>query len=489
MLLQLKRAAALLTAVVIAAAPMQAAARDYSYIPYEGYAYNRWDEAVPAAVAYQPDRYIQGDREGKAAFSSPVDLFVDGNGRFYILNEKDAGVVVLDREQNLVAEIKELTLPDGSVTTLMDPQGIYVKDDTIYIADLDQEAVLICDLSGKVSRKLTKPEKESYPQDKLFRPQKVLVDGANNVYVLLEGIYQGAATFDSDGVFTEFFGSNKVEVTASLLSAMFWRNFMTDEQIDSAVRSVPVEYTNFDIDKDNFIYTCTATNDTSTDELRKLNAVGDNILPSANYGDLETTYFKNRTLDTRFLDVCVNEDGFIFGLDGERGRVFVYDNEGEPVFIFGGMGAQLGRFQEPVAIEDDGQSIYVLDKTKNAIAVFSLTRYGRSVYDATVAFMDGRYTESKQMWSDVIMQNANCLVGYVGIGKALYQTGEYKEAMKYFKLGGSQSQESRAYTDLRKTVMRQYTGIGITVLVVLLAAWWIFRFVRRRRRRRADRSE
>ena len=461
-----------------------AAADGYRYIPYQGYAYDQWDDAQASAVAYKPDSQIRPDSAGQVRFASPVDFCIGPDGSFYILSAGAGGVTVLDKDQKPVRQIREFVMPDGSVRTLMNPNGLYVRDQKLYIADSDMEAVLVSDLQGKVEKLLVKQGDSSYPQDQLFRPQKVLADGLGNVYILLEGVYQGAATYNEQGRFTEFFGSNRIEATASVLAARFWRLFMTDEQIDNSIRNVPVEYTNFDIDEDNFIYSCTSINDTSTDELRKLTATGSNILPSANYGDMEATWFKNRTIDTHFVDVSVNGDGFIFGLDGERGRVFVYDNEGAPVAIFGGSGSQLGCFRTAAAIDCHGRSVYVLDKEKNAITVFVPTAYGNAVYDATVAFMDGRYQESLALWDEVIMQNANCLVGYIGIGKALYQTGQYEEAMRYFKLGGNRQQESMVFDDLRKNVMRKHTAAGIVILAAVFAAVRVSLYLLKKRRRR-----
>ncbi len=482
-----KRLSATLIAMVLmlSLTLITAQADGYVYIPYDGYSYDIWNEAVPSAVAYRPQEYILGLQDGESVFAAPTDMVIDQDGLIYVLNEKDNGIVVLDQNYKIVRKIDKFQKKDGEEVTLMAPNGLFVKDGLLYIADTDQEMAFICDMQGTILHTIVRPEDETYPAEALFRPQKILKDETGMTYILIEGIYQGAAAFDENYEFVEFYGSNRVEVTADILAQEFWRLFMTEDMIDNSYRNVPVEYTNFDIDHDGFIYTCTATNETSTDEIRKLNAVGDNILPSANYGDQTINYYKTHAVDTNFVDLCVNMDGFIYALDQQRGRIFVYDSEGQEVFIFGGKGSQLGAFQNPVAIDNYGQKLFVLDSKKNAITVFTMTEYGQNVYEATVAFMDGRYEQSKTLWENVITQNANCKIGYVGIGKALYQSGELEEAMRYFELGGAKKQESQVFNDWRQDTLRDYADIGITVAVIILLVVFGFRFYRKRRQKRA----
>ena len=54
---------------------------------------------------------------------------------------------------------------------------------------------------------------------------------------------------------------------------------------------------------------------------------------------------------TQFVDVTVDDDGFISALDLSRGRVFQYDEEMTLLYSFGNTGKQLGTFSYPVAIE------------------------------------------------------------------------------------------------------------------------------------------
>ena len=58
-------------------------------------------------------------------------------------------------------------------------------------------------------------------------------------------------------------------------------------------------------------------------------------------------------------------------LDRRRGRIFTYDHEGNLLYIFGGLGTQAGTFVTPVAIENIGNTIIVLDAYR---AEFSYSR-------------------------------------------------------------------------------------------------------------------
>ena len=60
-------------------------------------------------------------------------------------------------------------------------------------------------------------------------------------------------------------------------------------------RNVPVEYANFDIDADGFIYTVTEAANTTTDAVKKLNPAGYNIWDNAvgdeySFGDVASEY-------------------------------------------------------------------------------------------------------------------------------------------------------------------------------------------------------
>lgn len=455
----------------------------YQFIPYNSYSYNEWNEAVLSMDGYYPQRSFFSDKTGNEQFSQPVDMIIDDYGNFYILNAGTLDIVILDKELNFISRIRNFIMPDGTQINLSEPKGFYYSNDLLYIADSGLQKVLICNLSGSIVRTIEKPDNAMYPID-TFQPQKVLLDNMGNLYVLVQGIYQGALCFDKEDEFIGYYGENKVVATYDVLMQKFWRYFMTEDQIDSTSSIVPVEYTNFDIDKNGFIYTCTATGTKNTDEIRKLNSLGSNILTSKQYGDYQVAFYKDKYYRTTFCDICVNTNGFIFALDSTMGRIFVYDSQGEQAFIFGGNGNQVGCFQSPSAIDTYDSNVYVLDSKKNSITEFGMTEYGRAVEEATVAYSQGKYSESEQLWENVLKQNENYSLAYVGIGKAKYYQGDYKAAMEYFERGSDRAQESTAYKQLRKMTVRKNMTAWLIAILMFIAVIIIIKYQRRTKRER-----
>lgn len=188
---------------------------------YDVYNYDRWEEAIPSQAGYMAVRAVSGKDLGIGDFSEPSDLFRDAHDRFYIVDTKNNRIVVTNSDVDEVLQVMEtFTMPDGSVTTLKAPEGVYVSPETelIYIADYSNSRVLITDWDGNVQSEITKPDSELFSQELTFLPQKVLADKAGNVYVVLGNITTGAAMFNADGEFQGYYGANTVEATSQVIS-------------------------------------------------------------------------------------------------------------------------------------------------------------------------------------------------------------------------------------------------------------------------------
>ena len=217
--------AALLTMGVSSAAAERA--------PYESYNYDRWGEAVPSQAGFSAERSVSGYDLGVGAFESPSDIFCDHEHIFYIVDTGNDRIVAVNPDFDDVVKVYDsFTMPDGSKTTLNKPMGVYVsaENDYIYIADSDNSRVLISDKAGNVQGEIKKPESEVYDQKRTFLPQRVLADKAGNVYVVLSNITTGAAMFAPDGSFMGFYGANRVEPTAKIVSNYIRSIFMSDEK-------------------------------------------------------------------------------------------------------------------------------------------------------------------------------------------------------------------------------------------------------------------
>ena len=90
---------------------------------------------------------------------------------------------------------------------------------------------------------------------------------------------------------------------------------------------------------------------------------------------------------------------------------------------------------------------------------------------------DGLYQQARVIWEQVLSRNVNCELAYTGIGKALYEEGEFQEAMTYLKLGYDREAYSQAFRDYRMVVVRKYAPYLLTGLLLLILLVWIGRRV------------
>ena len=246
--------------------------------PYEVYNYDTWGEAIPSQAGYLAERSISGEDFDIEHFSSPNDIFKDDNDNFYLVDSGNNRIVVFDSQFNNVTKIYDTFKGlDGKDTTLSNPMGIFVDSSNgfMYIADNKNARVIKSDMDGNIISEFTKPTSEVYAQELTFLPQKVLVDSAGYVYVVVNNITSGAVMFNSDGEFVGFYGANKVKQTAEVISNYMWNLIATDEMRARRSKSVPIGFNNFDIDSEGFIYTCTQSE--NTDIIKKVNPAGENL--------------------------------------------------------------------------------------------------------------------------------------------------------------------------------------------------------------------
>ena len=456
---------------------------------------------MPAPIGYEPETVYIGQQLSDKTLKNPSDIFVDDNGIVYLSDTGNNRILILDPDLTLTSVLDTITFSNGTTEPLNKPSGLHVDGEgRIFVAQPDTGAplqessleadgrVLMLDQTGQVLSVFTKPDTDLIPTNIAFKPSRVLVNQLGTVFVIVDNLYLGAITYNMEGEFLTFYGANKVDVTLELLADYFWKQIMSQDQINSMARYVPTQYTSFDVDDDNFIYTCTKNVSNSLNEIKKLNAQGVDVLLAAehnvssstgNYGDLERGWFMGNTTDTQFTDIYVSKEGMIFGLDAARGRVFEYDQEGRLLNIFGSSGYQAGSFQTPCAIEGYDGKVYVLDSTKNTLTVFEPTTYGALIEEATQLYNDGRYQEARTIWKQVLEYNVNCELAYTGIGKALYESGEYQEAMVYLELGYDREAYSQAFSDYRMEVLRKYAPYVLTGTLVLILVIWIWRRIAR----------
>lgn len=464
---------------------------------YDPYSYDRWGDAVASQVGYTADSFIDGqlinglydlvesmegfdydEDEWKQllSFKEPSDIYITDDGLVYIADKGNNRIIVTDLDFNLVNYLDTFTY-NGETLKIKSPEGVFVDKYTgyIYVCDTENSRVLKSDTDGKVDRIFEKPTSEIYAQELTYNPKKVAVDKAGNVYVVVRSITKGAVMYDLEGEFLGFYGANRVEATSEIIMNAFWNTIASEAQRDRMTKTTPIGFTNFDIDDDGFIYTVTESSDVRTDTVKKLNPRGSNILyavvgDDVSFGDMPPAYWSIYTKQSALMDIDIGPNGEMNILDFAHGRIFQYDKMANLMFVMGGTGDQLGTFRSVTAIESYDNKIYVLDSRKNSITVFVRTAFGEIVTEATNLYNDGYYQESYEPWLNVIKYDGNYRRAYIGIGNALLNNEQYKEAMDYFEIAISRNRYNKAYEGYRGQILEKYFTPAIILIIVIVVA-------------------
>ncbi|MCY9663543.1 hypothetical protein M5X11_00890 [Paenibacillus alginolyticus] len=456
--------------------------RTYAEGPYQAYVYDECDHAKVAPNSYLPSGVFSGLDSGAGSFNDPQDLFVDSKGFIYVADTGNNRIVKLNDQFQKVDIIDKL-MWNGKETALSGPTGIFMgADGLLVIADKGSGRVLLVNNSKQVQLVIEKPSHPLIPQDFKFKPIKVSADEAGRIYVLSEGQFFGLMQFDSTGQFTGYFGSNKVEVTPAVVLEKFWKSILTKDQRDSMAKLLPIEYSNMDLGPDGFVYTTTIVSENSREEIKKLNPLGNNVLVGKkgelDFGDKEIPIKKSVKQDTAFVDLAVDRDGIIAGLDRTRGRVFEYDQDGNLLAVFGALGNQQGTFLQPNAVAFLNDSILVLDSGKRNITQFSLTEYGSQVRKAVILYNQGLYEEAASIWRNVAKRNIHSDIANVGIAKSLEKNGDYESALYYYKQGADRAGFSNNFSQIRIAAVRMNLPIVMSLLAVAVVGWYGYRAFR-----------
>lgn len=472
---------AVFTAVTVFPQEVQA-----STLPYQSYNYNYWMDIVYTPAPYVPEKTVSGpdlslDGEPIGSFSNPQDLCKSPTGDIYIADTGNNRIVVLDSQMNQVRKIIVSFDNNGVEDTFNQPYGVAVSESNqLYIADSQNKRIVVLNEDGTLARIVDNPTAEVLADDFVFVPLKVTVDYADRIYCIAQNMFEGIMVFETNGEFTGFFGTINVDIT---LWEKFWRKLATKEERAKSQLYIPTEFTGIDIDPDGFVY---ASNIDANGEqgVRRLNPRGQDVIKKGVTesvgGDLNYEGTTDYSGPSQFTDVVYRESGIYSCLDRRRGRIFTYDHEGNLLYIFGGMGTQSGTFQMPVAIENVGSDLVVLDATNANVTYFKETEYGRLINQAVALRYDGDEAEAVALWQKVLELDENNELANTGIGKAYLTAGDYKLAMKYLKLGMSRQYYSVAYKRYRNEIMTQNANVFMTILIVLIAVLIVYSQLKKR---------
>ena len=425
---------------------------------------------VPATNAYQVKIIVDESVTGTTPLNNPRDIFVDEQDRVFILDSGNARVVVLDKDYRCIKEISQFIYKEEVLTLSEGAQGLFFRDQNqmLYIADTNNDRILVSDLEGNVSRVYTKPEGELLDPALAYSPKKIIVDNMGIMYVTSSNVNTGALMVDSANNFLGFYGTNKLKMTAAMQMEYFWRSILSDEaNAQSGVTFQPVEFNNLFWSEDRFVYTVSPITEDTETSVSKLNALGNNVF--VQNIDLYTVNKARKISGMVLSDITVDNEGAITIVDITTGHLYQYDENCNLMTVFGGMGYQKGLFTQPVGIESDSEnSLLVLDAGKNTITVMEQTFYGKMIRSANYLYGQGRYQESIEPWMEVLRMNANYTQAYTGLGKAYISMGEYEQAMEYFKLGKDKEGYAEAKAALRDEMIRENFAIVVAVVVIVL---------------------
>ena len=442
------------------------------------YNYDFWGEQVASPDAYFVSAFILGSDLGIGDFRDPQGLFIRGN-RIYVADSGNNRVVVLEAREggeHVVINVVHYVMIDGERSYFNYPMDVFEsRAGFIYIADTNNRRALRLDSDWNYVFSITRPYDESFEAHWEFRPGKLVVDFSNRIFIQALGINRGLMEFDNRGNFVGYMGANRVQVT---IVDRIWRMLSTQEQRARQLLFIPTEYNNVTLDRSGFIFVTSSTGD--VDPVRRLNAMGDDILIRNGHtdpvGDLAWGNAGGISGPSRFIDVATFPNDSFACFDRTRGRIFVYDFQGNLLYAFGGVGSRQGHFLQPVALDSMGFSLFALDSRTAAITRFDLTLYGQLINNALSEYRAGRYEASAMIWQEVLRMNGNFELGYVGIARAALRQGDYRTAMRYFRLMHHREGFSRAFQRYRMQWVEDNLWLMLLGLAVVVGVPKIVKF-------------
>lgn len=454
--------------------------------PYETYTYSYSGDVQISPAAYNPQ--IKISEFGDAGIlKSPNDILYDSKRDYIIIADTGNNrIVVIDKNFNVVKIISEFNNDKFN-----EPYGVFVNNDgNLYVADTKNGRIVIFNEKFEFVKILPTLSADVLPEGFTYMPTSVVVDNADNVYVVSMNTNMGVISLDPEGNFEGFFGAQEVAVNPL---ETFWRNLMSDEQLDRSESYVSVEYSNITIDEKGFAYvTCSdidryelynAVNTRSSSSayapIKKLNPAGTDVLVRNGFfppvGDIEFNAYKGDPEPSKIGDVELLENGMYSLLDASKNKIFTYDSSGNLLYAFGGTGEAAGLYHSLTSFTWNNGKFYMLDAYDGSITVLNRTEYG-ALLDEVIGYQETmQYEKADALWQTIIAKNNNFDMAYLGLGKIALEQGEYEEAMEYFKIIGDKTYYEKAFKLQREGILQKigFLTFAIVIAVVLLIVWLI----------------
>ncbi|MDF2542512.1 MAG: hypothetical protein K0S47_2230 [Herbinix sp.] len=453
----------------------------------DNYTYNFWGDVRKSVPAFELVRTI--DEKTIDVTISGFDDVCTSKDRIFLIDTIESRMNVLDTDYNLVTSVKLIRNADKKIVTdpstgaqlvLTNPEGVWFHENgnEIYIADTGAHRIIVLDGDGYYLKRIIE-RPDNMIGSTQFNPSKIVVDQANKIYFVVQSGFEGIVELNEDGSFSRYFGVNKPIVD---FWDFFWKSLSSDEQKTKMAKIYAPSFNNVDLDHEGFIY-ATTIDSAAKDMVFRLNPKGENVLKQEGYypvwGDMYSSMFY---VQTKFVDVAINEYGVYALLDQAKGRIFLYNFDGELINIFNSSGDLKGDFRAPGSIAWFGDTLIATDKTLKCAYVYEMTDFGKAALGATKHYYNGEWEESANLSKEAIRLNANYDLAYIGIGKYYLMKDDYKSAMYYFNLGNDKPFYSKAYNGYRNIWVQDHF-IWLLSVIVLLAALLIYSEIRYHKRK------
>lgn len=420
----------------------------FAEVPYKTTTQGPNGKIVNTQTAYEPLKTFI------FPINNPEDIYIDKLTNVMYIADTGNSRILLIQDEKVVKVIGE--------NILQKPSGIFVSsDNNIYVADYGRKKVFIFNKEGKVIKEIGKPNEPIYGKNNDFIPKKLVVGKRGDIYVISEGSINGVVQLNNEGRFAGYYGTNKTEMS---LNMILQKLFFTSKQKAQLFKKTPPSPTNIAIDDQGLVYT--STNGIKNEAIKKLNIMGINILTS-------NTEFSNS-----LVDIDVDVDGNIYGIDN-NGLIYVYNSYGDLLFSFGGKDSEqerIGLLKNPVAISvnKDGY-LYVADKERNVVVIYKPTQFAKQVLMGVNLYKQGLYTQSQEIWKDILKMNSSFILSYRALAKAYFKQENYDMALKDFKLAEDQKGYSDAFWQIRNLWLQENTPKVILLIIFILVLKFIFK--------------
>jgi len=451
--------------------------------PFQGYNFNHWAVLVPAPAAYVPVRTFSANEidESLGLLNDPTDIHVCPYGTILIVDSGNNRIIVFDEELNLLYTITGF-YQDGVWQNLNRPHGVFVTENReVFIADTLSFRIVVLDWDGEFIREIVAPDAEGLEDDFIFRPLHVLVDRGGRTFVIVQHVFEGIMSFNSNGEFTGYFGTINVGFNPIEL---FWRFFMTDTQLERQSRFIPTEFQSMSLDEYNFVFTTNIEPWASSNQVMRLNPRGEDVIQNFNSnvaisGDQRFRPMGTMAGASAFIDIVARPNGMYTTLDSTRGRIYTYDSEGNLLYVFSGIGTIQGMTRRPVSIEMLGDNILVLDAGNNRVTQFAPTEYGRLINLAIELRYNGNDAAAADVWRELTRLDENFMLAWAGIGRSKLAEGDNVAAMYYLRRGMDLRYFSVAFRRNRLDQMQTVLPIVLTGGMGLIGAFVAYKIVKR----------